>query len=95
MCSFQAQAGFMSGEGQSFLLPPSGLDQIANIEDWSNTDVPGLWIYRVGPLHLLGNVEGPNKGVGQGVVYKLFKCSQFPQRLTFSSRLHSALNPFV
>ena len=56
----------MSGEGQSFLLPPSGLDQIANIEDWSNTDVPGLWIYRVGPLDLLGNVEGPNKGVSQG-----------------------------
>ena len=72
----QAQAGFMSGEGQSFLLPPSGLDQIANIEDWSNTDVPGLWIYRVGPLHLLGNVEGPNKGVSQGVVFKLIKFDQ-------------------
>jgi hypothetical protein len=61
----QAQAGFMSGEGQSFLLPPSGLDQIANIEDWSNTDVPGLWIYRIGPLDPLGTVEGPEEGVGQ------------------------------
>ena len=42
----QAQAGFMSGEGQSYLLPISGLDQIVNIDKWSNTDVPGLWIYR-------------------------------------------------
>ena len=36
----------MSGEGQSYLLPISGLDQIVNIDKWSNTDVPGLWIYR-------------------------------------------------
>ena len=56
----------MSGEGQSFLLPPSGLDQIMNIEDWSNTDVPGLWIYKIGHLDMLGNVEGPEKGVRQG-----------------------------
>merc|ERR1719341_3145071 len=59
----QAQAGFMSGEGQSFLLPPSGLDQIVNIDKWSNTDVPGLWIYKVGPLEAFGNVEGPEIGV--------------------------------
>ena len=59
----QAQAGFMSGEGQSYLLPPSGLDQIANIEDWSNTDVPGMWLYKIGPLDMLANVEGPEKGV--------------------------------
>ena len=61
--------------------------QISNIEDWSNTDVPGLWLYRfplfratkalvksktlqilfrVGPMDILGNVEGPEKGVRQG-----------------------------
>ena len=62
----QAQAGFMSGEGQSFLLPPSGLDQIVNIDKWSNTDVPGLWIYKVGPLDTFGNVEGPEIGVREG-----------------------------
>jgi len=61
----QAQAGFMSGEGQSFLLPPSGLDQIINIDKWSNTDVPGLWIFKVGPLEAFGNVEGPEIGVTQ------------------------------
>ena len=43
----------MSGEGQSYLLPISGLDQIVNIDKWSNTDVPGLWIYRsLGVQHL-------------------------------------------
>ena len=56
----------MSGEGQSFLLPPSGLDQIVNIDKWSNTDVPGLWIYKVGPLEAFGNVEGPEMGVREG-----------------------------
>eukprot|EP00092_Neocalanus_flemingeri_P000676 GFUD01000718.1.p1 GENE.GFUD01000718.1~~GFUD01000718.1.p1 ORF type:complete len:1537 (-),score=283.11 GFUD01000718.1:154-4470(-) len=85
----QAQAGFMSGEGQSFLLPPSGLDQIVNIDKWSNTDVPGLWIYKVGPLDHLGNVEGPEIGVrkvadptdasscqeGKGVCHSQAECS--------------------
>ena len=28
----QAQVGFMSGEGESFLLPVSGLDQVQNID---------------------------------------------------------------
>ena len=56
----------MSGEGQSYLLPPSGLDQIANIDKWSNTDVPGLWVFKVGPLEPFGNVEGPEIGVGKG-----------------------------
>ena len=59
----QAQVGFMSGEGESFLLPVSGLDQVQNIDKWSNTDVPGLWIYKVGPLALLENIQGPQTGV--------------------------------
>ena len=59
----QAQVGFMSGEGESFLLPVSGKDQIQNLDAWSNTDVPGLWIYKVGPLSLLENVVGPQTGV--------------------------------
>ena len=49
----------MSGEGQSFLLPVSGLDQIQNIDKWSNTDVPGLWIFKVGPLAPLENIIEP------------------------------------
>ena len=53
----------MSGEGESFLPPVSGLDQIQNLPAWSNTDVPGLWIYKVGPLDLLENVLGPQTGV--------------------------------
>ena len=60
----QAQAGFMSGEGESFLLAVSGQDQMRNIDSWSNTDVPGLWIYKVGPLVALENILPPTSGVG-------------------------------
>ena len=43
-----------------------GLDQIRNIDKWSNTDVPGLWIYKVGPLSPLGNVIEPEISLRQG-----------------------------
>lgn len=72
----------MSGEGQSYLLPLSGehlriffvlsmgkcagLDQMINIDKWSNTNVPGLWIFKVGPLAALENVIPPDTGVSQG-----------------------------
>ena len=59
----QAQAGFMSGEGESFLLAVSGKDQMKNIDSWSNTDVPGLWIYKVGPTVPLENILPPSSGV--------------------------------
>ena len=59
----QAQAGFMSGEGESFLLDVSGKDQMKNIDSWSNTDVPGLWIYKVGPTVPLENILPPSSGV--------------------------------
>ena len=62
----QAQIGFLSGEGQSFLLPVSGLDQIQNIDKWSNTDVPGLWIFKVGPLAPLENIIEPEPSDFQG-----------------------------
>ena len=62
----QAQVGFLSGEGQSFLLPVSGLDQIQNIDKWSNTDVPGLWIFKVGPLAPLENIIQPEPSDFQG-----------------------------
>ena len=59
----QAQAGFLSGEGEFFLLPVSGQDQMRNIDSWSNTDVPGLWIYKVGPTLALENIQPPTSGV--------------------------------
>ena len=77
----QAQAGFMSGEGQSFLLPVSGLDQIQNIDKWSNTDVPGLWIFKVGPLAPLENIIEPEPSDFQSK--NLFSVSL--QNLYFSS----------
>ena len=41
----------------------SGQDQIRNIDSWSNTDVPGLWIYKVGPRPALENILPPTSGV--------------------------------
>ena len=72
----QAQIGFLSGEGQSFLLPVSGLDQIQNIDKWSNTDVPGLWIFKVGPLSPLENIIEPEPSDFQSnYAFKIFSCS--------------------
>ena len=38
-----------------------------NIDKWSNTNVPGLWIFKVGPLAPLENVMPPDTGVTQGL----------------------------
>ena len=37
-----------------------------NIDKWSNTNVPGLWMFKVGPLAALENVIPPDTGVNQG-----------------------------
>ena len=38
-----------------------------NIDNWSNTNVPGLWIFKVGPLAPLENVTPPDTGVSQSL----------------------------
>ncbi|KAK4886874.1 hypothetical protein RN001_003145 [Aquatica leii] len=56
----RAQAGFIAADGRFYLLHGSGTDQIKNIERWSNTNVPGQWLYRVGRLDQDTNVEEPD-----------------------------------
>ena len=51
----------ISGEGQYFNVKGSGKDQSINMNKWSNTDLPGLWIYKVGPLVGLDTVMGPTR----------------------------------
>ncbi|XP_050523369.1 nidogen isoform X2 [Daktulosphaira vitifoliae] len=55
----KAQAGFSAADGRIHVLRGSGSDQIFNLDRWSNTDQPGLWLYRVGNISPNGNVEPP------------------------------------
>uniref|UniRef100_A0A1B6D9X9 Nidogen n=1 Tax=Clastoptera arizonana TaxID=38151 RepID=A0A1B6D9X9_9HEMI len=56
----RAQAGFMSTEINLFYtLPGSGTDRVENLNRWSNTDVPGFWMFRIGAIRDFGNVEPP------------------------------------
>ncbi|XP_031340654.1 nidogen-like [Photinus pyralis] len=56
----RAQAGFIGADDRFYVLHGSGTDQIKNIERWSNTDVPGQWIYRVGRIDSDANIEEPD-----------------------------------
>ncbi|XP_023331515.1 nidogen-2 isoform X4 [Eurytemora carolleeae] len=57
----RAQVGFMFllQDGKYHLLPFSGRDQITSIPTWTNCGTPGLWIFRVGRIDYLENIEQP------------------------------------
>lgn len=55
----KAQAGFVSADGRIYKLKGSGADQIRNLNKWSNTDTPGLWMFRVGNIKTEQNIEPP------------------------------------
>ncbi|KAL5241702.1 hypothetical protein ACI65C_009112 [Semiaphis heraclei] len=55
----KAQAGFSAADGRIYMLRGSGSDQIHNLDRWSNTDAPGVWLYRVGNIGQNENVEPP------------------------------------
>ncbi|KAI5711004.1 hypothetical protein M8J75_013255 [Diaphorina citri] len=54
----KAQAGLMQDDFV-YSLPSSGTDQAFNLDKTSNTDSPGMWIFRVGNLANSGQVETP------------------------------------
>jgi len=58
----RAQAGimFLLQDGAYTLLPFSGHDQIANVASWSNTDKPGLFLFRVGRIESLDDAQPPD-----------------------------------
>ncbi|KAF5302810.1 hypothetical protein FQA39_LY01990 [Lamprigera yunnana] len=56
----RAQAGFIAADGRFHLLHGSGTDQIKNLERWSNSNVQGQWLYRVGRLAQGANIEEPD-----------------------------------
>ena len=54
-----ANIGFNAGDGtRSFMVPGALTNQTLTIEDGSNVDVTGLYIYRVNSCSVLG----PNNG---------------------------------
>ncbi|XP_046664076.1 nidogen isoform X2 [Homalodisca vitripennis] len=61
----RAQAGFVAEDGRLYTLRGSGTDQIQNLDRWSNTDEPGVWLFRVGNTGSSGNVEPPQADNGE------------------------------
>lgn len=64
----RAQAGFMSGEGQVYLLVGSGTDQIRNIHRISNVGDRGLWMFHIGRTLPNGNVQVPDLNLGEAAI---------------------------
>ncbi|XP_071454679.1 nidogen-like isoform X2 [Hetaerina americana] len=58
----RGQAGFVSGDGRSHILRGSGTHQIRNIDKWSNTGIPGKWVFHVGDTGPSGNIAEPDIG---------------------------------
>ncbi|KAK9738878.1 Calcium-binding EGF domain [Popillia japonica] len=59
----RAQAGIISPDGRYHLLPGSGTDRVHLLEKWSNIDLPGMWLFRVGIVFDENDVEVPDVGV--------------------------------
>ncbi|XP_064121495.1 nidogen-like isoform X2 [Macrobrachium nipponense] len=60
MADARGQAGLISGDGRHLTLKGSGTDQVRSLDKWSNTGVPGLWVYRIGQIALDENVQEPD-----------------------------------
>ncbi|XP_066990557.1 nidogen isoform X3 [Macrobrachium rosenbergii] len=60
MADARGQAGLISGDGRHITLKGSGTDQVRSLDKWSNTGVPGLWVYRIGMIALDENVQEPD-----------------------------------
>ncbi|XP_075224050.1 nidogen isoform X2 [Lycorma delicatula] len=55
----RAQAGFVSVDGRLYNLRGSGTDQLKNVDKWTNSEIPGLFTFRVGQIGPNENVEPP------------------------------------
>ncbi|KAK3852669.1 hypothetical protein Pcinc_040754 [Petrolisthes cinctipes] len=76
----RGQAGIMSGDGRSFILEHSGMDQVRSLDKLSNCGSPGVWMYRIGQLTTNENVQEPSQGgqeegEGQEVVTEGESCA--------------------
>ncbi|XP_047498425.1 nidogen-like [Penaeus chinensis] len=56
----RCQAGLISGDGRFTTLKGSGTDQVRNLDTWSNSGTPGVWMFRVGQLALDQTVLPPD-----------------------------------
>uniref|UniRef100_A0A1B0GHS0 Putative nidogen n=1 Tax=Lutzomyia longipalpis TaxID=7200 RepID=A0A1B0GHS0_LUTLO len=60
----RAQAGFVSEEGSVVTLKGSGLENVKYLSELTNYGVPGIFLYRVGPLGLDQDVVEPDRYLG-------------------------------
>ena len=42
-----AAVGFVSDKSDPFFIPESHTDDVLRIDAFGNTDIPGLWVFRV------------------------------------------------
>lgn len=72
----RARVGFSTLDGRYFLLKESGTDNIRHLPKTSNVNIPGVWIFRVGPLNSANdNIEEPDVEVSKEVTGMVQTCS--------------------
>ena len=54
----------ISGEGKHYLVKGSGYDQVQKMDQWSNSNQAGVWLFKIGPLD---SVEEPKISSNGGV----------------------------
>ena len=54
--SLKSILGMISGEGKHYLVKGSGYDQVQKMDQWSNSNQAGVWLFKIGPLD---SVEEP------------------------------------
>ena len=65
-----ANIGFNAGDGvRSFMLPGALTNQSMNVEDGSNVDVRGLYIYRVDLSSILDPIDGEKLKIIASIVH--------------------------
>ncbi|XP_059616809.1 nidogen [Phlebotomus argentipes] len=69
----RAQAGFVSEEGEVFTLKGSGQENVKYLSELTNYGVPGVFLYRVGPLGYDQKVQEPDRYLG-GQEAALYTC---------------------
>lgn len=71
LVDIRAQAGFVSEDRRYYLLKGSASDNVRHLNEGSNVNNPGEWLYRIGPL-------GPNDNIMEPDAFKIISADREP-----------------
>ena len=55
----KAQVGLISGEGNHYLVKESGYDQVQKMDQWSNSNQAGVWMFKLGHFEQYESILEP------------------------------------